>query len=125
MRILLDTHVFLWWLADDPRLSLAARRRIHDATDVFISSASICEATIKARLGKLDVDAALLVTEIGSNGFRDLPITAAHAAAVAALPDLHRDPFDRILIAQAMTEPLRFLTADALLAICSDLVEVL
>ena len=124
MRLLLDTHVFLWCVRDDRQLGKIARATIANATEVYISSASVWEATIKKALGKLDVDIDALVRAIPGSGFIELPITARHAAAVARLPDLHRDPFDRILISQALSEPLRFLTADSMLKRYSDLVEV-
>ncbi|MBY0574558.1 MAG: type II toxin-antitoxin system VapC family toxin [Undibacterium sp.] len=98
--------------------------QIQEATEVYVSSASIWEATIKASFGKLSVDVDQLVAEISKSGFQELPITAAHAAMVARLPDIHKDPFDRILIAQAMSEPLRFLTADGILNGYSELVEI-
>ena len=94
------------------------------ADEVFISSASIWEASIKAGLGKLDVEIDALVSEIPRSGFIELPLSALHAARLVRLPNIHRDPFDRILIAQAMSEPLRFLTMDAMLQSYSDLVEV-
>lgn len=125
MRILLDTHVYLWWLQDHPKLSKAGRATIVSATEVYVSSASIWEATIKAGIGKLEVDLNQLVAEIENSGFRELPISAKHAATVARLPDLHRDPFDRILVAQALCEPLRLLTADEILSGYSELVEVI
>lgn len=125
MRILLDTHVYLWWLQDNPKLSTAARDRIISASEVYVSSASIWEATIKAGIGKLEVDVKQLVAEIEGSGFQELPISAKHAATVAQLPDIHRDPFDRILVAQAIGEPLRFLTADSILSGYSELVEVI
>jgi PIN domain nuclease of toxin-antitoxin system len=123
MRILLDTHIYLWWLQDHPNLSQAARSRIAGASQVYVSSASIWEATIKASIGKLAVDVNQLVVEIANSGFDELPISARHAAMVAKLPDIHRDPFDRILVAQALCEPLRLLTADAMLSGYSELVE--
>jgi PIN domain nuclease of toxin-antitoxin system len=122
MRLLLDTHVFLWVVKDDRRLSKQARSLILDASEVFISSASIWEASIKASLGKLDVDVDLLVDEITHSGFLELPVRAAHAAHVRHLPDIHRDPFDRLLIAQSMMEPLRLMTADRHLQKYTDLV---
>lgn len=125
MRILLDTHIYLWWLQDHPKLSKTARDRIVSASEVYVSSASIWEATIKTGIGKLEVDVQQLVTEIENSGFKELSISAKHAAAVARLPDIHRDPFDRILIAQALCEPLRFLTADGILSGYSELVEVI
>ncbi|RYF48525.1 MAG: type II toxin-antitoxin system VapC family toxin [Cytophagaceae bacterium] len=125
MRILLDTHVYLWWLQDHPKLSKAGRERIISASEVYVSSASIWEATIKAGIGKLEVDVNQLVAEIENSGFQELLISAKHAATVAQLPDIHRDPFDRILVAQALSEPLRFLTADGILGGYSELVEVI
>lgn len=125
MRILLDTHVYLWFLADSPRLPKKARTKISQADDVFVSAASIWEATIKAGLGKLDVDPADLVAGIEASGFVELPVRARHAARVDALPREHRDPFDRLLLAQALEEPMRFLTADGALAAYSELVDVI
>lgn len=77
-----------------------------------MSAASIWEIPIKAALNKIEADVDALIAEIGAAGFRELPVTAAHAAAVRTLPDIHRDPFDRILVAQAITEPLRLMTVD-------------
>lgn len=125
MRVLLDTHVYLWWLQDHPKLSKAGRDRIVAASEVYVSSASIWEATIKAGIGKLEVDVKQLVTEIESNGFQELSISARHAATVALLPDIHRDPFDRMLVAQALCEPLRLLTVDGILTGYSELVELI
>lgn len=125
MRLLLDTHVYLWWLQDHPNLSSQAKEKIATAQEVYISSASIWEASIKVGLGKLEVDLGALVTEIAKSGFLELPITSAHALAVRGLPDIHRDPFDRMLIAQTITEPLKLLTNDELLRGYSELVEVI
>jgi PIN domain nuclease of toxin-antitoxin system len=125
MRVLLDTHVYLWWLQDHPSLSTAARERIIAATDVYVSSASIWEASIKVGIGKLDVDIDQLAAEIDHSGFRALPVSARHAVMVTRLPDIHRDPFDRILVAQALCEPLRFLTANSTLRGYSELVELI
>jgi PIN domain nuclease of toxin-antitoxin system len=125
MRLLLDTHVFLWWIKGDAKLSKLIRSKILRASEVYVSSASIWESTIKITLKKLDADVDEIVEAIVESGFLELSITAVHAAAVATLPDIHRDPFDRILIAQAITEPLTFLTADAQLQNYSELVEVI
>ncbi|MBP0595706.1 type II toxin-antitoxin system VapC family toxin [Paraburkholderia sp. LEh10] len=122
MRLLLDTHIYLWSVSDDRRLTKAARKLILDADDVFISSASIWEAAIKAGLGKLHVDVNLLVSEIEASGFSELPVQAVHAAMVRDLPDIHRDPFDRLLVAQALSEPLRLVTSDDHLSKYTDLV---
>lgn len=123
MRLLLDTHIYLWAVADDRKMSKTARTLIAEADDVFVSSASIWEASIKAGLGKLDADANELVAAIHMSGFTELPVRAVHAAMVRNLPDIHRDPFDRLLIAQALCEPLRLITADGYLAKYTDLVE--
>jgi PIN domain nuclease of toxin-antitoxin system len=125
MRILLDTHIYLWCVNDDRKLSKAARAIIVSATEVYVSSASIWEASIKAGLGKLEVDVNELVDAIALSGFQELPVTARHAAMVRQLPEVHRDPFDRLLIAQALSEPLRFLTVDDILRNYSELVHVI
>lgn len=125
MRLLLDTHIFLWLAADDKRLNSSARRLIAAATQVFVSSASIWEIAIKARLNKIGADPEDAVQEMKVCGFVELPVSARHAVAVARLPLLHRDPFDRLLIAQAITEPMRLLTADPRLAAYSELVMVI
>lgn len=124
MRLLLDTQVFLWFVADARALRPTTRATIAEAEEVFVSAASIWEAAIKVAIGKLAVDLEVLVAAIPQSGFRELPVTALHAAGVAALPGHHRDPFDRLLIAQAIREPLRLLTADAFLGNYSPLVEV-
>ncbi|HDR9874508.1 TPA: type II toxin-antitoxin system VapC family toxin [Burkholderia cenocepacia] len=116
MRLLLDTHIFLWIATNDPRLSTRARRLISAADERFVSSASIWEAAIKAGLGKLDIDVGELIRAISASGIRELPVRAVHGAAVRNLPHHHRDPFDRLLVAQARHEPLRLVTADAHLA---------
>ena len=122
MKILLDTHVYLWWVADSRSLSKAARERIAGADAVFVSAASIWEAIIKIGIGKLAADPAALVRGIAWSGFDSLPVTPEHALALTRLRDHHKDPFDRILLAQAITEPLYFLTADRALSVYSDLV---
>jgi PIN domain nuclease of toxin-antitoxin system len=124
MRLLLDTQIFLWFLADSRRLKPPGRRRIREADVVYVSAASVWEASIKIALGKLDVDIDELVTQIPASGFVELAVAARHAAAVARLPRLHGDPFDRLLVAQAMTEPLHLLTADEALTAYSSLVEL-
>lgn len=112
MRLLLDTHAFLWWLQDDPRLSPPARKAIADrATIVHVSAASVWEAAIKSSLGKLRTDADLS-EEIPANGFVELAVSAQHAWRAGRLPRHHEDPFDRILVAQAALEELTILTYD-------------
>lgn len=122
-RVLLDTHLLLWAVAEPRKLPPGARRRIEEA-DVFVSAASLWEVSIKAALGKLAADPAELLAEIEPAGFTLLPITGEHAAAVAKLPAVHADPFDRMLVAQAKTEPLLLLTNDAVLAGYGDCVEL-
>lgn len=125
MRLLLDTHVFLWWIKGDSNISKSMRTKITEATEVYISSASIWECSIKIGLKKLRGDIKEIVGAIFESGFTELPIMASHAIAVTNLPEIHRDPFDRILIAQAITEPLMFLTDDAILKNYSELVQLL
>jgi PIN domain nuclease of toxin-antitoxin system len=122
VRILLDTHVYLWWVADSRALSPVAREKIIGADTVFVSAASIWEAIIKIGIGKLAADPRALVRGIAGSGFEPLPVTPEHALALTRLRDRHKDPFDRILLAQAITEPLYFLTADRALSAYSDLV---
>jgi PIN domain nuclease of toxin-antitoxin system len=125
VRLLLDTHVFLWAITGDARLKPASRRMIEATEDVFVSAASIWEIAIKAALGKIAADVPALAEAIAESGFAELPVRAHHAARVARLPMHHADPFDRLLVAQAVTEPLRLVTADAALARYTDLVDVI
>lgn len=124
MRILLDTHIYLWCLNDDKRLTKSARTLIEQAENVFVSSAAIWEMIIKSKLKKLDVDIDKAINAISQSGFEELPITIKHATSLQHLDNIHRDPFDRIMVAQAICEPLRFLTSDKILKSYSDLIEV-
>jgi PIN domain nuclease of toxin-antitoxin system len=124
MRILLDTHIFLWAVGGSPMLKPKVRRLIEEADSVHVSAASIWEIAIKVRLGKLEADPNELAAAIEPSGFSELPVRASHAAGVLTLAPHHNDPFDRLLIAQALAEPLRLVTADALLAQYSDIVLV-
>lgn len=113
MRLLLDTHVFLWWLRDDRRLKTDVKSAVADSrNEIFVSAASIWEAAIKASLGKLEVEGDL-VEEIASNGFRELPVSARQAQLAGTLPRHHDDPFDRLLVAQATVEGLVLASQDA------------
>lgn len=123
MRVLLDTQLLLWSLANVSRLPAAARQVIDEA-EVYVSAASIWEIAIKASLGKLNADPRQVLSALEPTGFLSLPISGHHCAHVADLPPLHRDPFDRLLIAQATTEPMRFVTADASLRAYGDIVTV-
>jgi PIN domain nuclease of toxin-antitoxin system len=124
MRLLLDTHIFLWAVCGSPLLKAPVRRLIESADEVYVSAASIWEIAIKARLGKIEADPHELAAAIEPSGFLELPVRAAHAAGVEQLELHHSDPFDRLLIAQALSEPLKLLTVDAILAKCSELVVV-
>jgi PIN domain nuclease of toxin-antitoxin system len=111
--LLLDAHALLWWLADDPTLSDAARTAIADpATDVLVSAATVWEISIKRGLGRLEAPDGL-VDAIEASGFSGLPVTLADGEAIAALPDHHRDPFDRMLVAQAMRIDAVIVSRDA------------
>jgi PIN domain nuclease of toxin-antitoxin system len=113
MKLLLDSHAFLWWLAEDPKLKAEARQAVADPTSiVHVSAATVWELSIKAALGKLDLDGADLVEEIQENDFVELPMTARHSLAAATLPRHHDDPLDRMLIAQAQIEGLTIVTRD-------------
>lgn len=116
MRLLLDTHAFLWAAGDPDQLRAQARAAIEDsANEVLVSAGVAWEVSIKAALGKLSVPADPAVwfpARVRSLGFQAIDISAAHALAAGALPDIHRDPFDRIMIAQAQIEGLTFVTRD-------------
>ena len=111
MRVLLDTHLLLWALTSPAKLPKSARRII-DSADVYVSAASLWEISIKVGLRKLDAIPREILTSLEPAGFSVLPITGEHAVKVAELPPLHRDPFDRLLVAQALTEPMLLLTND-------------
>ena len=118
-HLLLDTHLLLWAAAGDAKLPEDVIQRLNDEnTRPLFSAASIWEVVIKSGLGRKDfnVDAAMLRRGLLDNGYQELPITSAHTLAVGRLPDLHRDPFDRILAAQANEEGVELLTADKRLA---------
>jgi PIN domain nuclease of toxin-antitoxin system len=110
-RLLLDTHVFLWWQAGDPRLGAGARETVSRARVVFVSAASAWETAIKTGLGRLRLPTSF-EEGVESAGFSKLPITFAHAERVSTLPRHHADPFDRVLIAQAQHEGLTLVTHD-------------
>ena len=124
MRLLLDTEIYLWFLSDSARLPGVVKTQISGASEVYVSAASIWEASIKIRIGKLDANPEDLVRGIQDSGFEELPVSAEHAAAVADLPLYHRDPFDRLLVAQAMAVPLTLLSSDEILQRYTELVTV-
>lgn len=124
MKILLDTHVFLWWLARSARLGERAITQIENADEVHVSVVSLWEAAIKTTTGKLEADIDELRSAISANHFIALPVTMDHVLSFARLPQLHKDSFDRMLVAQAITEPLRLLTADRKLVGYSSVVDL-
>ncbi len=116
MRVLLDTHAFLWWISDDPRLSKKAKEIIADGrNELFFSAASGWEISIKAGLGRLKVAGDLqrfIADQLSRNAIKVLPIYLSHTLHTRVLPDHHRDPFDRILVSQAILEEMPLLSAD-------------
>jgi PIN domain nuclease of toxin-antitoxin system len=122
VRLLLDTHAFLWWITDDPRLSEEARRRIADPQDeVLLSAVSAWELAIKAGLGRLALPTGadledVVRRQVEVNRLEVLPVQLSHALRVGRLPPHHRDPFDRLLVAQALVEGVPLVSADPALA---------
>jgi PIN domain nuclease of toxin-antitoxin system len=117
LRLLLDTHAFLWWLDGDPLLSAAARAAVGDEANlVYVSAASAWEIATKHRLGKLpgaSAVAADITACVEGQGFAELPISLRHGDRAGALPGPHRDPFDRVLIAQALIEDLALVSNES------------
>ena len=115
MALLLDTHALIWWAAGNTILPEAARRMIYDEANVFVSAVSVFEITTKFTKGKLP-QAALIATDVGAymaaEGFKPLSISIRHAQVAGTLPGPSRDPFDRLLIAQAMVENLQFVSIE-------------
>ena len=119
MKLLLDTHLLLWAAGMPEKLSPAARRLLEDPGNLPVfSAASLWEITIKQGLGRDDfrVNARVLRRSLLDNGYEELPITSAHAVAIDSLPPIHKDPFDRLLVAQATVEGIMLLSADAVVA---------
>ena len=120
MRVLLDTHVFLWWVTNNSRLSPHARDVISTGgNEVFVSAASGWEIAIKSRLGRIQLPEnpeQFIPEQLVSNGFKSLPVLLGHALHVYTLPDHHRDPFDRMLVAQGQIEHLPIITTDPQIA---------
>jgi PIN domain nuclease of toxin-antitoxin system len=115
-RVLLDTNVFLWWLGGGSELGRGTRRIISDArNEVFVSAATTWEVSIKRQLGKLKVPRDV-EQEVEREGFSKLPISLAHSQHAGFLPTVHRDPFDRMLVAQAQLEDLQLISADTIFA---------
>jgi PIN domain nuclease of toxin-antitoxin system len=114
VRLLLDTHFAFWWQTGNPRITRDVLTLAQGADEVFVSGVSLWELTIKASLGKVRIDLPVFAEQVDAMGFTWLPIRNAHMLALADLPgfDDHRDPFDRLLVAQSLSEPLILLTAD-------------
>lgn len=125
MNILLDTHILLWALNDDPKLTSYARNMIDKANNIYVSAASIWEISVKQNIGKLEADVSVIVEHLDALGIEQLAISWQHAANVNQLPLHHKDPFDRMLIAQAISEPLVLLTNDQQLKPYSELVQLI
>ena len=127
MRLLLDTHIFLWAVQGNASLKPRVRRMMEAAEQIYVSAASIWEIAIKARLGRPDFPQrpTEVIAAARRTGFTELAVHAEAAARVADLPLLHRDPFDRLLVAQAIGEPARLYTADPLLPPYSELVNLI
>lgn len=127
MRLLVDTHLLLWATAKSRRLPREARTMLEDPmNEILFSAASLWEIVIKSALRKADfkVDVARLRPAFAKMGFAELPVSGAHAERLASLPPLHKDPFDRMLVAQSLAEPLVLLTNDGVLAGYGDVVKV-
>ena len=119
MKLLLDTHLLIWAAIGSDRLSAKARKSIEDPiNELYFSAASLWEIAIKNGLGRADfqVDARVLRRALLDNGYQELPITGAHTVAIESLLPIHKDPFDRILVAQATAEGITLLTSDVLVA---------
>ncbi len=125
MRILLDTNILLWTLSGSKRVTSVKRLILDDENQVFVSIASWWEIAIKSSIGKLDADVAALRNAAQDSGFNELSIVGAHTEVLAKLPLLHRDPFDRLIVAQAIYEPMQLLTSDEQLVHYSDLVKLI
>jgi PIN domain nuclease of toxin-antitoxin system len=122
VRLLLDTNVVLWVLSDDKRIATIKNLLLDDDNEVFVSTASWWEIAIKVGIGKLDANLAELRQASIESGFNELPVLGVHTEMLTKLPSLHRDPFDRLIVAQAMAEPMQLLTGDKLLEQYSELV---
>lgn len=113
MKLLLDTHVLLWWTTADRRLKTTVRNLIASSNNyVAVSAASIWEIAIKVALGRIAIDLAALLTAVAADGFEEIPVRAAHAVRLPSLAPIHADPFDRLLICQAVADGYTLVTAD-------------
>lgn len=122
MRLLLDTHIVLWTLIGSPRIASVQDLILSDEIEVFVSVVSWWELATKITIGKLDADLSMLRQTARDSGFFELPVQGEHTEVLVSLPLWHRDPFDRMLIAQSMAEPMKLITADTVLKQYTDLV---
>lgn len=122
MRILLDTHIALWVFAGDKRINSVSNVILSNETEIYVSAASWWELAIKIGLGKLEADLKELRWAAKESGFVELPVKGEHTEALLQLPPIHKDPFDRLLVAQAITEPMKLMTADNKLDDYSELI---
>ncbi len=125
MRVLLDTNVLIWVLGGSSRIDPIKELLLHDETEVFISSVSWWEIAIKSGLSKLDLDVAQLRKSASSSGFQELPVLGIHVEYISKLPSLYRDPFDRMLVAQPIVEPMQLITSDPQLVEYTALVKLI
>ena len=122
MRLLLDTNALLWALTNTPRIEAVRDLLLADENEVFVSAVSWWEIAIKIRIGRLDADLPQLRTIAHESGFLELPLLGSHTEILATLPRHHSDPFDHMLVAQAMAEPMRLITGDGALSRYTPLV---
>jgi PIN domain nuclease of toxin-antitoxin system len=122
MRLLLDTNVLLWALTNAPRIEGVRNLLLADENEIFVSAVSWWEIAIKTRIGRLDADLSQLRTSAQESGFLELPLLGSHTEMLATLPMHHNDPFDHMLVAQAMAEPMRMITGDCTLSKYTPLV---
>jgi len=121
MKLLLDTHILLWWLNDDEKLPEKAHQMIsHGDNAIYVSHISLWEIQIKVMAGKLHADLKAIIEQLPVNNFQELPSGVDHIIALSQLPSYHQDPFDRMLIAQAISEPLHLLTHDKNVSLYSE-----
>ena len=123
MKLLIDTHILLWWLNDDEKLPEKAKQLIQQPeNEVYVSHISLWEIQIKIKIGKLHADLEAIIKQLPANNFVELPSRTSHIITLSRLPLHHQDPFDRMLIAQAISEPLHLMTCDKNIARYKDMV---
>jgi len=122
MRLLLDTNALLWALTNSPRIIAVKDLLLTDENEVFVSAVSWWEIAIKTRIGRLNADLQMLRSASQESGFLELPLLGAHTDILATLPNYHNDPFDHMLVAQAIAEPMRLITGDGILSKYTPLV---